>query len=82
SLLAAGGGHGSLRRRYRPVVPGRAWLWGKTGTLSNHHGLAGYLRTRSGRLLAFSFLHNNIPGDDAPVRNEMERVLTLVRERW
>ena len=80
SLLAAGGGQGTLRRRYRPVA-GQAWLWGKTGTLTNNHNLCGFLRTRSGRLLAFSFLNNNIPGDDAPVRAEMERILTQVRDR-
>jgi D-alanyl-D-alanine carboxypeptidase/D-alanyl-D-alanine-endopeptidase (penicillin-binding protein 4) len=80
SLLAAGGGQGTLRRRYRPVA-GQPWLWGKTGTLTNNHNLVGYLRTKSGRLLAFSFMNNNMPGDDAPVRAEMERILTQVRER-
>ncbi|WP_188559214.1 D-alanyl-D-alanine carboxypeptidase/D-alanyl-D-alanine-endopeptidase [Hymenobacter glacieicola] len=80
SLLAAGGGQGTLRRRYRPVA-GKPWLWGKTGTLTNNHNLVGYVRTKSGRLLAFSFLNNNLPGDDAPVRAEMERILTQVRER-
>ncbi|MBB4600440.1 D-alanyl-D-alanine carboxypeptidase/D-alanyl-D-alanine-endopeptidase (penicillin-binding protein 4) [Hymenobacter luteus] len=80
SLLATGGGQGTLRRRYRPVA-GNPWLWGKTGTLTNNHNLVGYIRTKSGRLLAFSFFNNNIPGDDAPVRNEMERILTQVRER-
>ncbi|MBX0292959.1 D-alanyl-D-alanine carboxypeptidase [Hymenobacter sp. HSC-4F20] len=80
SLLAAGGGQGTLRRRYRPVA-GKPWLWGKTGTLTNNHNLVGYVRTKSGRLLAFSFLNNNLPGDDAPVRAEMEKILTQVRER-
>ncbi|SHI55106.1 D-alanyl-D-alanine carboxypeptidase / D-alanyl-D-alanine-endopeptidase (penicillin-binding protein 4) [Hymenobacter daecheongensis DSM 21074] len=82
SLLAPGGGHGTLRRRYRPVVAGQPWLWGKTGTLTHICNLTGYVRTRSGRLLAFSFLNNNIPGDDSAVRGEMEKVLTQVRERW
>ncbi|GAA3998831.1 D-alanyl-D-alanine carboxypeptidase/D-alanyl-D-alanine-endopeptidase [Hymenobacter fastidiosus] len=81
NLLAAGGGHGTLRRRYRPVVAGQPWLWAKTGTLTNICNLTGYVRTKSGRLLAFSFLNNSIPGDDSPVRAEMERVLGQVRER-
>lgn len=80
SLLAAGGGQGTLRRRYRPIG-GQPWLWGKTGTLTNNHNLVGFIRTKSGRLLAFSFLNNNIPGDDAPVRSEMEKILGQVRER-
>ena len=49
--------------------------------ISNNHNVVGYLRTNSGRMLAFSFLNNNIPGNDAPVRSEMEKILTQVRER-
>ncbi|HEX8428254.1 D-alanyl-D-alanine carboxypeptidase/D-alanyl-D-alanine-endopeptidase [Hymenobacter sp.] len=79
SLLAAGGGHGTLRRVYRD--PRGPWLWGKTGTLTNNHNLVGYLRTRSGRLLAFSFMNNNHVVETTEVRKEMERVLTQVRER-
>ena len=87
SLLAPGGGQGTLRRRYfEPAGPGgrpakQTWLWGKTGTLSNNHTLCGYLRTKSGRLLAVVFMNNNIPGDDQAARNEMERLLTQVRAR-
>ncbi|RSK42404.1 D-alanyl-D-alanine carboxypeptidase [Hymenobacter perfusus] len=80
-LLAAGGGQGTLRRVYRPVA-GQPWLWGKTGTLTNNHNLVGYLRTKSGRLLAFSFLNNNHVATTNEVRREMERILTQVRERW
>ena len=79
SLLAAGGGHGTLRRVYRD--PHGPWLWGKTGTLTNNHNLVGYLRTRSGRLLAFSFMNNNHVVETSEVRKEMERVLKQVRER-
>lgn len=78
-LLAAGGRQGTLRRVY--LDPAGPWLWGKTGTLTNAHNLCGFLRTRSGQLLAFSFLNNNHLAETGPVRNEMERVLTLVREQ-
>ncbi|MFD2785099.1 D-alanyl-D-alanine carboxypeptidase/D-alanyl-D-alanine-endopeptidase [Hymenobacter rubripertinctus] len=80
SLLAAGGGPGTLRRAY---VGGKTgpWLWGKTGTLTNTHNLAGYLRTRSGRLVAFSFFNNGYVVPTSDIRREMERVLTLVRDR-
>ncbi|WP_162910436.1 D-alanyl-D-alanine carboxypeptidase/D-alanyl-D-alanine-endopeptidase [Hymenobacter oligotrophus] len=78
-LLAAGGRQGTLRRVYRD--PTGLWLWGKTGTLTNAHNLCGFLRTRSGQLLAFSFMNNNHLAGSPEIRNEMERVLTLVRER-
>ena len=80
SLLAAGGGQGTLRRAYLGGKTG-PWLWGKTGTLTNTHNLAGYLRTRSGRLLAFTFFNNGYVVPTSDIRREMERVLTLVRER-
>ncbi|SNC74676.1 D-alanyl-D-alanine carboxypeptidase / D-alanyl-D-alanine-endopeptidase (penicillin-binding protein 4) [Hymenobacter gelipurpurascens] len=77
--LAAGGRQGTLKRVYRD--PRGPWLWGKTGTLTNNHNLCGYLRTKSGRLLAFSFMNNNHVAETSTVRKEMERVLTQVRER-
>ena len=79
SLLAAGGGQGTLRRRYHDAAG--PWVWGKTGTLSNNLNVCGYLRTKSGRLLAFSFLNNNHVADSGDVRNEVERVLRQVRAR-
>ncbi|TGE23956.1 hypothetical protein E5K00_01705 [Hymenobacter aquaticus] len=78
-LLAAGGGQGTLRHRYHDARG--PWLWGKTGTLTHTCNLAGYVRTRSGRLLAVSFLNNSIPGSDQPTRNEMQRILGQVRKR-
>ena len=79
SLLAAGGGPGTLRKRYHDAAG--PWFWGKTGTLTHTFNLAGYVRTRSGRLLAVSWLNNGIAGDDQAVRNEMQRILGQVRQR-
>ncbi|MCB2407618.1 D-alanyl-D-alanine carboxypeptidase/D-alanyl-D-alanine-endopeptidase [Hymenobacter lucidus] len=79
SLLAAGGGHGTLRRGYHDARG--TWFWGKTGTLTNVHNLSGYLRTRKGRLLAVSFMNNHHVVETSAVRKEMERILAQVREK-
>ena len=79
SLLAAGGGQGTLRRRYHDAAG--PWVWGKTGTLSNNLNMCGYLRTKSGRLVAFTFMNNNHVAESGPMRNEVERVLAQVRAR-
>ena len=79
SLLAAGGGQGTLRKRYHDAAG--PWVWGKTGTLSNNLNMCGYLRTKSGRLVAFTFMNNNHVAESGAMRNEVERVLAQVRAR-
>lgn len=79
NVLAAGGGQGTLRKRYRDA--NGTWFWGKTGTLTNTMNLCGYVRTKTGRLVAVTFFNNGYPADDQPVRNEMERLLRQVRDR-
>ena len=82
SLLAAGGGHGTLRKRYfEPGPPKLTWFWGKTGTLTHTCNLTGYLRCKSGRLVAVTFFNNSIMGDDQATRNAMQHLLSEVRER-
>jgi len=82
SLLAAGGGQGTLRRRYfEPGPPKLPWFWGKTGTLTHTCNLAGYLRCKSGRLVAVTFFNNGIPGDDQHTRDAMQWILSEVRQR-
>jgi D-alanyl-D-alanine carboxypeptidase/D-alanyl-D-alanine-endopeptidase (penicillin-binding protein 4) len=82
SLLAAGGGQGTLRKRYfEPGPPKVTWFWGKTGTLTHTCNLAGYVRCKSGRLVAVTFFNNGIPGDDQRTRNAMQQILSEVRTR-
>ncbi|WP_460584321.1 D-alanyl-D-alanine carboxypeptidase [Hymenobacter arcticus] len=82
SLLAAGGGQGTLRKRYFEAGPPKVtWFWGKTGTLTHTCNLAGYVRCKSGRLVAVTFFNNGIPGDDQRTRNSMQWILSEVRAR-
>ena len=79
---AAGGGQGTLRRRYFEAGPPKTtWFWGKTGTLTHTCNLAGYLRCKSGRLVAVTFFNNNILGDDQRTRDTMQQLLSEVRQR-
>ena len=82
SLLAAGGGQGTLRKRYFDAGPPKVtWFWGKTGTLTHVCNLTGFVRCKSGRLVAVTFFNNSIPGDDQATRNAMQRLLGEVRVR-
>ncbi len=74
--LAVGGRSGTIKNWYAGEPP---YVFAKTGTLSNKHCLSGFVRTRSGRLLLFSFMNNNYVNGSNPIKVEMQRVLEWIR---
>lgn len=76
TFLSAGGRNGTLEQRFgnRPET----YLWAKTGTLSGVVCVTGLIKTRTGRWLAFSFLHNNIVERTSTYYQEMERVMAWI----
>ncbi len=78
-LLAAGGYAGTIADWYAQKPP---YIYGKTGTLRHNHVLSGLLHTRGGRWLYFAFMHNHYPTGSTPVKQQMERLLQLVYEKY
>jgi D-alanyl-D-alanine carboxypeptidase/D-alanyl-D-alanine-endopeptidase (penicillin-binding protein 4) len=78
-IFPAGGVSGTLKSNYRNGS-GSPYVFAKTGTLRHNHSLSGYLVTKKGKLLIFSFMHNNYTGSMNALRKEMERVLLQVYE--
>jgi serine-type D-Ala-D-Ala carboxypeptidase/endopeptidase (penicillin-binding protein 4) len=78
SLLPQPGLSGTLRNV--KVYP--ATLYAKTGSLSNNHNLSGYLVTKSGKRLAFSFQNNHYMIPIGQIREEMGKVLTEIYEKY
>lgn len=80
SMLPAGGKTGTLRNAYpKTDAP---FVYGKTGTLSGVHNQSGYVLTRKGKLLLFSFMNNNYVQPTAEIRKEMVRVMTYLHENF
>ncbi len=77
--LAQGGVSGTLESNF--IGPsGEPYVYAKSGTLSNNYCLAGYLKTKKGRLLAFSFMDNHYLGTSKDRKNELETYLLRLRE--
>lgn len=74
AFFPAGGKSGTIRSWYASDDED-PYIYAKTGTLTHTHCLSGYLLTKSGKTLYFSFMHNNYPIPSDELKREMEKVL-------
>jgi len=81
SLMPAGGVIGTIRTAYK-TDNGVPFVWAKTGSLSNNYNQSGYLVTRKGRRLAFSFMNNNFTESAREVRDEIVRIMTYIHKKY
>lgn len=73
------GGEGSLKNYF---VKDSAYIYAKTGTLSNNCALSGFIFTQHGKLLIFSVLVNNYQTGATPVRRAVERFLEGIIKKY
>ncbi len=78
-VLAVGGASGNIKNYYKADKP---FIIGKTGSLSNHHTLSGFLVTKRGRTLIFSWMNNNFTVPSSEIRMRMEIVLKRIYEKY
>lgn len=79
NLLPAGGVSGTLKNSYHSETP---YIFAKTGTLGNVHNLSGYLRTREGKILIFSYMNNNYMIPTSQIKKQMEALLKNVHSNY
>lgn len=78
-LLAIGGEKGTIKDNYKGEVP---YIFGKTGTLRNNHCLSGFIKTKKGNVLIFSFMNNHFTSPTNDIRELMEKVLLQVHDKY
>ncbi len=77
--ILATGGEGTLSSLYKNIS---GQIFAKTGTLSNHAALSGYLYTKSGKMLIFSTLTSGYQGSANPTRKAVEKMITELYNQY
>jgi serine-type D-Ala-D-Ala carboxypeptidase/endopeptidase (penicillin-binding protein 4) len=75
--IFATGNEGTLKGLYKNY---QGNIFAKTGTLSNHVGLSGFLITKKGETLIFSVLVNNHTTTASNIRKSVEKMITQIIE--
>jgi serine-type D-Ala-D-Ala carboxypeptidase/endopeptidase (penicillin-binding protein 4) len=77
STLAVGGVDGTIARRFRGT-PLEGRIFAKTGTLNSTNALSGFMETKSGKTLIFSFIANDRPSGATPATVAMDQALLAI----
>ncbi|MDR1876250.1 MAG: D-alanyl-D-alanine carboxypeptidase [Flavobacteriaceae bacterium] len=79
TLFPAGGINGTLKNSYKGDTP---YVFAKTGSIKHVYNLSGYLKTRSGKVLSFSFMNNNFQHSNAQIKAQIQKVLEYIRQHY
>lgn len=80
SIFPAGGKTGTLKNRFAGEE--HPYIFAKSGSLSNNYCLSGYLVTKSGKKLIFSFMNNHFREPVSEERLRLEQMLQILRDKY
>jgi D-alanyl-D-alanine carboxypeptidase/D-alanyl-D-alanine-endopeptidase (penicillin-binding protein 4) len=78
NLFPLSGASGTLKTWDNGI--GEPYLYAKSGSLGNTYCLSGYLLTKSGKTLIFSFMNNHYQKPTAAVKARMQEILGMLRD--
>jgi len=76
NYFPVGGASGTLEKSYK--TKDKPYIYAKTGTLSNNHCLSGYIITKKGTFLIFSYMNNHYKVSSKEVKATMEKTLLQI----
>ncbi len=79
-FFPTGGVSGTLEDWY-PDNP-YPYIYAKTGSLGNNHNLSGYLLTKSGKMLIFSFMNNHFMESSSEIKKRMQLIFEGIRDTY
>jgi len=80
NFFPIGGKIGTLKNWYsgNPTP----YIYAKSGTVGNNYSLSGYLITKSGKVLIFSFMNNHYTTKTNDVRKQMQTIFEFIRDNY
>ncbi len=79
SYFPIGGESGTLKNYYKNEQP---YIYAKSGTLSNNYNLSGFLITKKGTVLIFSYMNNHYQGSSIARKIEMEKYFLQLYNKY
>jgi len=79
-FFPAGGESGTIEDWY-PGDP-NPYIYAKTGSLGNNHNLSGYLITKTGKILIFSFMNNHFMESSSEIKKRMQSIFENIRDNY
>lgn len=74
-----GGVSGTIKNWYGAEEP---YIFAKTGTLRHNHCLSGFLKTKTGRILIFSWMNNHYTRPVSEIKVEMQKLFESIRDNY
>ena len=78
SYFPKGGIDGTLKNSFE----GQSYILAKSGSLSNNYALSGYLRTKKGEVLIFSYMNNHFAGSNIQRKKEIAFFLQKLHDSY